>query len=130
MLGHISCFCCHLLAFFKMYHLTVKPSSIFFTDHSDAMLLLWILFISYASCFMFVFAMLSCLFLAALRSLAILALVCDVFVTFPYGVYLIVSIPDLCLLLYCEDSMDLYNHATSNLAIYSHETYQDKLPKA
>ena len=64
--------------------------------------------------FMFVFAMLSCLFLAGLWSPAgqmtdLLALLCIVFsfvfVTFPYGVsgqvwYLIVSIPDLCLPLY------------------------------
>ena len=62
-------------------------------------------------CFMFVFIMLSCLFLTALWSPAgeksdLLALSCVifscVFVTFQYGDlsqvwYLIVSIPDLCL---------------------------------
>ena len=55
----------------------------------------------------FVFVMLSCLFIAALWSPAG-SLVCGVllcFVTFPCGVldlvwYLIVSIPDLCLLTY------------------------------
>ena len=26
--------------------------------------------------------------------------------------------------------LDIYNYATSNLAIYSHETSQDKLPEA
>ena len=56
--------------------------------------------------------MMSCLFLAALRSVDLLALLCVVFscvfVTFPYGVsgqfwYLIISIPDLYLLLYFVD---------------------------
>ena len=64
-------------------------------------------------CFMFVFIILSCLLLADLRSPAGKGLtswfyVCDVSlccVTFPYGVsgkvwYLMVSIPDLCLLPY------------------------------
>ena len=41
-----------------------KLSSIFCTDRSKAMLLLWILFV--ILCFMFVFVILSCLFLAAL----------------------------------------------------------------
>ena len=59
---------------------------------------------------MFVFDILSCLFLAGWERADLLALlcVCDVFlcfVTFPYGVpvgvwYLIVSIPDLCLCSY------------------------------
>ena len=56
--------------------------------------------------FMFVFAILSCLFLAALWTLlALLYVVFFCFVTFPYVVlgqvwYLIVVIPDLCLLPY------------------------------
>ena len=62
----------------------------------------------------FVFVMLSCLFIAALRSpagkgLTSWLVVCDVscvFVTFPCGVlgkvwYLIVLIPDICLITYC-----------------------------
>ena len=60
-------------------------------------------------CFVFVFTILSCLFLAALCSPDLWALLYVIFsclfVTFPYGVlgqvwYLIVSIPDICLLPY------------------------------
>ena len=60
-------------------------------------------------CFVFVFVMLFCLFLAALRSPDFLDLLCVMFflcfVTLPYDVlgqvwYLIVSIPDFCLLPY------------------------------
>ena len=93
----------------------VKPSSNFLTDCFKAMLRFWILFCYL--CFMFVFVILSCLFLVAfncLESADILALLCVLFlvyfgviVTFPYGLlgqvwYLIVSIPDLCLLAYFE----------------------------
>ena len=66
-------------------------------------------------CFMFVFVMLSCLFIAALRSPAgkglnswlSCVMFSSVFVTFPYGVpgevwYLIASIPNHSLLLYFE----------------------------
>ena len=56
----------------------------------------------YYLCLMIVFAMLSCLLLAALC-----VVFSFVFVTFPYGVegqvwYLIIAIPDLCLPLYSE----------------------------
>ena len=89
------------------------PSGEFFTVRSKAVLLLWILF-CYLH-FMFVFVMLSCLFLVALWSPAgkgltswlLCVMFSCVFVTFPYGVpglspgqvwYLTVLIPDLCLL--------------------------------
>ena len=71
--------------------------------------------------FVIVFVILSCLFLAALwspvRRAYLLALMCVMFscavVTFPYGVlgqvcYLIVLIPDLCLLPYFNNKMTLY----------------------
>ena len=65
--------------------------------------------------FVFVFAITSCLCLAALWSADLLALLyvtfCSAFATFPYGVlgrlwYLIVSIPGLCLPLYFVESGD------------------------
>ena len=79
-------------------------------DRAKAVLLLWILFCYL--CFAFVFFILSCLFLAGFtvgKRAGLLALLCVtfpcVFVTLPYGVlgqawYLIVSITDLCMLLY------------------------------
>ena len=66
-------------------------------------------------CFTFAFIMMSCLFLAALQSPALKRLLCVmfpcVFVTFPYGVfgqvwYLVVSIPDIYLLLYFPQTID------------------------
>ena len=91
-----------------------KPSSNFLTERSNAVLLLWILFIICVSCFSVI---LSDLFLAALwssagKGLSYLSgsIVCDVFLCFVIcsnGVlnqvwYLIVSIPDVCLLAYCD----------------------------
>ena len=69
-------------------------------------------------CFVFVFVLLSCLFLVPLwspagKGLAFLCVMFScVFVTFPYGVlgqvwYLIVSIPELFLLLYMDARMGL-----------------------
>ena len=86
------------------------PSSNFLTDRSKAMLLLSIFFVIYV--FMFAFAILSCLFLAASWSPAgkgltswLSCMRCFlVFLSlFPYYVlsqvwYLIVLIPDVCLL--------------------------------
>ena len=84
----------------------------FLTDHSKAVLLLWILFVVCVSCLSVI---LSCMFFAAFWSPAgkglafwfsyILCFFFCVFVAFPYGVlgwvwYLIVSIQDLCLLPY------------------------------
>ena len=78
---------------------------VFFADRSKAVLLLWIFLV--ILCFMFVFVMLSCLFLVALLSPAekrqtswLSCVFYCIFVTFPYGVlgqvwYLIVSVPDL-----------------------------------
>ena len=76
-------------------------------------------FIICVSCLTLVNVILSCLFLAALWSPAgkgltswlLYVMFSSVFVTFPYGVlgqvwYLIVSIPDLCLLPY----FDKYDH--------------------
>ena len=93
----------HLLRSF-IVQVQFKPSSYFLTDHSKAVLLLWIFLL-----FVFVFVILSCLFLQPCgrllkRGWPLGSLVCDVFlcfVTFPYGVlghvwYLIISIPDLC----------------------------------
>ena len=83
-----------------------------FADRPKAMLLLWILF-RYL-CFMIIFVMMSCLFLAALWSWEradLLALLCVefscIFVTFPYGVqgqvwYLIVLIPDVLRIFPCS----------------------------
>ena len=87
----------------------------------------------YLICFVLVFVMLSCALFTALQSpagkgltawLSYRVICYCVFVTFPYGVmvqvwYLIVSIPDLCLLLYfyetkckkevkCSTSLPLY----------------------
>ena len=91
--------------------LDVKKPSNFLTDHSKTVLLLWILFVICVSCLSVI---LSYLFLADLWStagkqlnhLALLYVMFScVFVTFNNGVlgqvlYLIVSIPDLCLLPY------------------------------
>ena len=83
-----------------------EPSSIF-TDHSKAVLLLWILNVIWVSC-------LSCCLVCSLQPCCRLlgkgwsfgSLVCVV-VTFPYGAlgrmwYLIVWISDLCILPYFE----------------------------
>ena len=82
----------------------------FFTDRSMAVLLLWILFVIYVSRLSLLYCLvcycslvITCLEKADLLALLCLRFLC-VFVTFPYGVlgkvwYLIVSIPDLCLLL-------------------------------
>ena len=83
-----------------------KPSNNFFIDRLKAVLLLWILFVIYVSSLSVI---LSCMLLAALWrpdhfTLLYVISIC-VFVTFRYGVlgqvwYLIVSLPDLCLLPY------------------------------
>ena len=86
---------------------TVKHFKPFWTSNclsvrSKAVLLL-------SNLLLFVFrAILSCLFVAAMWSPSGKGFVSYVFVTFPYGGlgqvrYLIVWIPDLCLLLYSED---------------------------
>ena len=96
-----------------------KPSSNFRIDHSKAVLLLWILFVSCISCLSLSYCLVcSCSLEVTCWEVAdLLALSCVmdscVFVTFPYGVldqvwYLIVSNPDLCLFPYlvplvCED---------------------------
>ena len=82
---------------------------VFSTDHSKAMLLLWIFFVIYVLC-------LSCFHVCSLwpcghllgKDWPLDSLVCDVllcFVTIPYCILgkvwcLIVSIPDLCILSY------------------------------
>ena len=79
------------------------PVKIFFTDHSKAVLLLWILCVMYISC-------LSCCHVSLFQPCGHLTASlswCDVFLflSLPCGVlgqvsYLIVYIPDLCLLPY------------------------------
>ena len=84
----------------------------FFTDRSNAVLLLWIRFVICVSRLSFYYSFLSVpssLAITCLERADLLALLCVMFfvcfVTFPYRVsgqvcYLIVSIPELCLLLY------------------------------
>ena len=100
-----------------------------FTDCSKAMLLLWIFFCYL--CFTFVFIILKCLFLACRERADILTLLCVifpcVFVTFPYGVsgkvwYLIVSIPDRCLLFYFHWSI-LYEEHSKKRGIEIEDIY-------
>ena len=78
-------------------------------------------------CFVFVFVILYCLFLACWERADLLALLCVmfscVFVTFPYGVlgqvwYLIVSIPDLCLLTYFEYVPSMFSTRSAKLSRY------------
>ena len=102
-------------------------SSSFLTDRSKVVLLLWILFVICVSCLSVI--LLSCLFLTSLWASVgdgwlLSSLVCCVFlcfVTFPYGVpgqvwCLIVSIHDLCLLLYFTFTINrLYN----SLSVFS-----------
>ena len=80
-----------------------KPSSNFLTDRSKAVLLLWIIFVICVSCHT-ALSVPAALLSPDLLALLYLTFSCD-FVTCPYGVlgqvwYLIVFIPDLCLLPY------------------------------
>ena len=85
---------------------------IYFTDHSQAELLLWIivlLFMIHVCLYYTVLSVPCSLVSTCLERADLLSFLCVMFscvyVTFPYGVsgqvwYLIVAIPDLCLLLY------------------------------
>ena len=72
----------------NMKHVSYMYTQVFFTDRSKVVLLLWSFFAFL--CFVFVFVIQSCLFLATLPSADLLAslcvMFCCVFVTFPYGV--------------------------------------------
>ena len=88
-----------------------KPSSNYFTDRLKAVLLLWILFVICVSLSYTVLSVPCSLVITCWERADLLALLCVifscVFVTFPYGVlgqvwYLILSIPDRCLLPYFQ----------------------------
>ena len=97
-----------------------KSSSNFLTDRFKAVLLLWIIFaICVSVCFFYqtVLPVPCSLVDACWERADLLALLCVVlslvFVTFPYGVLgqvwyliMIVSVPDICLLPYCEKLQD------------------------
>ena len=83
-----------------------KPSSNFLTGLSKAVLLLWIFFVIYVSCHTYLSVprslVVTCWEVADLFARLCVLFSC-VFVTFPYGVlgqvwYLIIWIPDICLL--------------------------------
>ena len=94
----------------------LKPSSNFRTDHSKAVLVLWIMFvILFRVCF--IVSVPCTLVVTWWESVGLFALVCViffcVFFTFPYGVldqvwYFIVSIPGLCLLPYFDGYVGLH----------------------
>ena len=109
------------------HHVQGRFKKTIFTDHSKAVLLLWIIFVIYVWC-------LPCFFVCSLQPCGHLlgngsplgSLVCDVscvFVTFPCGVlvqewYFIVSISDLCLLTYLAEAnfpLDITISATPQL---------------
>ena len=84
-----------------------------FTDHSMAVLLLWIFFVTYVSslsCYLVVYLLQSCGHLLR-KGWPLGSLVCDVllcFITFRWGGqgqlwYLSVSVPDLCILPYIKE---------------------------
>ena len=92
------------------YRQTCLSPPVFFTNRSKAVLLLWIIFVNCVLCVCRTVLSVPCSLLvtywerADLLALLYVMFSC-VFVTFPYGVlgqiwYLIVSIPDLCLLSY------------------------------
>ena len=100
----------------------------YFTDRSKAVLLLWVLlFNMFHFCLYYtVLSVQLSLVITCWERTDLLALLCVVFpcvfVTFPYGVsgqvwYLIVSIPDLCLLLYFHKNMH------QGLAAYASERH-------
>ena len=87
----------------------LSPPVKYFTDHSKALLLLWIICEIFVSCVSYAFASVHCcLVVTCWETTDLFALDCDVyciFVTLPCGIlcqvrYLIVSIPDLCCLSY------------------------------
>ena len=94
----------------SLFRFSILTLQVSFADRSKVVLLLWILFCH--SCFIFIFVVLACLFLAVLWSPAgkgltswlscVWCMYSCVFVTFPNGFlgqvwYLTVSILDLCL---------------------------------
>ena len=91
----------------------LKPSSIiFFTDCSKAVLLLWIIYMLFMSCFVILLctSVWWCLVVACWERAGLLAIICGVYLRrngchLPIGILgqvwcLIVSIPDLCPLFY------------------------------
>ena len=85
-----------------------KPGSIFFTDRSTAVLLLWSISV-FVSCVSHAFASVHCYLVVTCWEraghLALVGDVCSIFVTFPCGIlgqvwYMIISFPDLCRLSY------------------------------
>ena len=88
-----------------------KPSSNYFTDRLKAVLLLWILFVICVSLSYTILSVTCSLVITCWERADLLALLCVmfscVFVTSPYSVlgqvwYLILSIPDRCLLRYFQ----------------------------
>ena len=95
----------------------LKPSSKIITDHSKAVLLLWIIYVFFVSCVSHAFTSVHCYLVVTCWERAdLFALVGDVyciFVTFPCGIlgqvcYLIVLFPDLCHISYFYHNGQFY----------------------